>query len=182
MASYHSLPLVWWETTHQHWHHDSESEMPVHPTGHQSLSILLYVATKTLHCRRTMPPSCTKWWSCNFWEWVWPLEIQRLDMVAFTLHALKILYSSVWKIEGRTICSTQLGCNFIDFCSNGAQISTSLYINFSNHLIAFTIIITKQSVEVLQFGGLFLDDCHESKCLPYTCAYTNHHIPILLDC
>ena len=96
---------------------------------HQSLSILLYVAPKTPHCGRTTPPSCTEWWSCIFWERVWPLEIQRSDMVAFTLRALKKLYSSVWKTEGRT-CSKRLERSFIDLSLRSAQISTSLYIEW----------------------------------------------------
>ena len=44
------------------------------PTRHQCLSILLYVARKTSHCGRTMPPSFIKWWSCIFRERVWPLK------------------------------------------------------------------------------------------------------------
>ena len=103
----------------------------------------------------------------------------RYGRIHFTC-SQNIIFLCMKNWRKNTICSTRLGRSFIDFCSNGAQISTSLYIDFSNHSTAF-IIITKQSVEALQFGGLFLDDRHESKRPPYTCAYTNHHTPILLD-
>ena len=75
---------------------DEYTTTPALPTRHKSLSILLYPARKTTHCGRatSTPSSCIKWWLCIFWGRVWHL-------VAFALQCLKILYSSVWKTEGK---------------------------------------------------------------------------------
>jgi hypothetical protein len=40
-------------------------------------------------------------------------------------------------------------------------------------------VITEQSIEMLLFRGLFYEGCR--MILPYTGAYTNHHLSILLD-
>ena len=108
------------------WHEDPREEIFL-PTTHQYLSILLYVSRKTLHCGRTVPPSCAKWWSCMFRERVWPFKIKWSAMDASTLLSLKNLYSSVWKFEGRSTCSKRLGRSFIDL-----TFFNSLFIKWHN--------------------------------------------------
>ena len=84
-------------------------------TRHESLPILLHAARKTPHRGRTTPPSCTKWWSCVFREWIGPLATKWSAMVASTLFFFKILFSSVWQTTGRSTCFRQLGQSFIVF-------------------------------------------------------------------
>ena len=59
-------------------------------------------------------------------------------------------------------------------------LNDTFIIDFSNYSTAFTI-ITEQGVDTLRFRLPFLDTRDWCKCLPYTGAYTNHHITILLD-
>ena len=55
-------------------------------------------------------------------------------------------------------------------------LNDTFIIDFSSVTIAFTI-ITEQGMETLRIGGLF-SDCTST---PYTGAYTNHHLSMLLD-
>ena len=91
---------------------DSEDLLP---TGSESLSILLHVTNQTPHRGRATPPSCIKWWSCVFWERVGPHAIKWSAMDPSTLFYFKILSSSVWKTEGRSVYSGRLGRSFLDF-------------------------------------------------------------------
>ena len=103
------------------------------PTRYERLSILLHVTRKTSHRRRTTSPSCIKWQSYVFREWVGPLANKWSAMVASTLFTSKIFFFTVWKIEGRRTCSRRLGQSFIDFPLNKTEIwpeSTSLYIKW----------------------------------------------------
>ena len=53
-------------------------------------------------------------------EWVKPLAIKWSAMVASTSFSSKILFTSVWKAEGRRICSRRLGQRFVDLTLKNA--------------------------------------------------------------
>ena len=59
-------------------------------------------------------------------------------------------------------------------------LNDTFIIDFSKYSTAFTI-ITEQGVDTLEFGAPFIDTRGWCRCPPYTGAYTNHHITILLD-
>ena len=100
------------------------------PTGHESLSILLYCTRKTSHRGRTTPPSCIKWWFYVFRKWVRPLANKWSAMVAFILYPFKTLFSSVWKTKRRTTCSRRLTRSFSFKTPQLSPELTSLYIKW----------------------------------------------------
>ena len=87
---------------------------------------------KNLALRRTTPPSCIKWWSCVFREWIGLLATKWSAMLVFTLFSFKILYSSVWQTARRSMCFRQLGQSFTVFALKKILLllESSLFINW----------------------------------------------------
>jgi hypothetical protein len=59
-------------------------------------------------------------------------------------------------------------------------LNDTFIVDFSTQKLFFRV-ITEQGMEVLQFTGPFYEMRGGSRLTPYTGAYTNHHLSILLD-
>ena len=53
-------------------------------------------------------------------------------------------------------------------------------VDFSKNGLFF-FVITEQGAETLPFHKIFFDNRRKYECTPYTGAYTNHHLSILLN-
>ena len=174
-------PLLWYELQDRH---DDEVTLSL-PTGHQSLSILLYVARKTSHCGRITPPSCTKWWSCIFRERFGPLATKWSAVVAFTLHSGGFLYE---KLKEERLVPDDLDAALSTLRSKVSRYRQSqiLYtlndifvLNFSSCKPKFTV-VTEEGMEVLVLDKAFCECRATYKAAPYTGAYTNYHLSMIL--
>jgi hypothetical protein len=59
-------------------------------------------------------------------------------------------------------------------------LNDTFIVEFSR-LAQYFFVITEQGMDSLNLSGLFVDFRGGTKCKPYTGAYTNHHLSILLD-
>ena len=151
------------------------------PIRHESLSILLYVAQKTSHFRRTTPPSHIKRWCCFLRKWVGPFATEWSAMVASTFSSFKTSSCFVWNFEGRWTYSGRLGQSFGCFSQkNNATFSSFLYIKWHTFLVDFSkgmdfLAVTEQGVGEVTLSAIFSDSrCHMLKRTPYTGAHTSH--------
>ena len=104
----HLLNMTWSQATNALWCicPSHQARKPSCITSHR---------LKNPHRGRTTSPSCIKWSSCVFREWVGPLANKWSAKVSSALFSYKISSCSVWETEGRTTCFRRPGHSFIDF-------------------------------------------------------------------
>ena len=141
-------------------------EIPVSaiPTRHECLSILLDFARQTPHRGGTTPTSYIKWWSCVFREWIGPLAIKWSAMVSSNFFYSTLLFTSVWKVEGR-ICSRRLGQSLSTLDSTKHNcLSLFFYtlndpftLHFSSLSFSVFSVIPEKGISKLHFRGTFAE-------------------------